>query len=83
MTPAAPFSVRTTSAFDRDFRKLAKRHQGIVDHYARVAMILENDPYNRSRAHDIKKLEASCPAQASIVSSSLASDSAMTSPVAS
>ena len=57
MTPTPPFSVRTTSAFDRDFRKLAKQHRDLVEHYGRAISILENDPYNRSRAHNIKKLQ--------------------------
>ena len=57
MTTGPPFSVRTTSAFDRDFRKLAKQHRELVEHYGRAIGILENDPHNRSRAHDIKKLQ--------------------------
>ena len=57
MTPTPPFSVRTTSAFDRDFRKLAKQHRDLVEHFGRAISILENDPYNRSRVHDTKKLQ--------------------------
>jgi mRNA-degrading endonuclease RelE of RelBE toxin-antitoxin system len=56
MISIPPFSVRTTSAFDRDFRKLAKQHRDLIEHYSRAIGILENDPYNRSRAHDVKKL---------------------------
>ena len=56
MTPA-PFSVRTTSSFDRAFRKLAKSHRDLIGHYGRAVSILGNDPYNRSREHDIKKLQ--------------------------
>jgi len=54
---AAPFSVRTTSAFDRDFRKLAKQHRNLIEHYGRAVDILASEPHNRSRAHDIKKLQ--------------------------
>lgn len=56
MTPA-PFSVRTTRAFDRAFRKLAKQHRDLIEHYGHAITILASDPHNRSRAHDIKKLQ--------------------------
>jgi mRNA-degrading endonuclease RelE of RelBE toxin-antitoxin system len=52
-----PFSVRTTAAFDRQIRKLAKHHRDLVEHFGRTIAILADDPYNRSRAHDIKKLQ--------------------------
>jgi mRNA-degrading endonuclease RelE of RelBE toxin-antitoxin system len=62
MTPA-PFSIRTTTAFDREFRKLAKHHRNLIEHYGRALNILASDPYNRSREHDIKKLEGVPPCQ--------------------
>ena len=55
MTP--PFSVQTTTGFDRTFRKLVQQHPDLVNYYARVRPILATDPYNRTRAHPIKKLE--------------------------
>jgi len=45
------FSVRTTAHFDRQFRKLAKRHPDLVSHYAEVLKILAADPFNVSRFH--------------------------------
>jgi len=60
MTPA-PFSVHTTAAFDREFRKLAKQQRDLIDHYRTTLVILANDPYNRSRENNIKKLEAVSP----------------------
>jgi len=54
----APFSVQTTAAFDREFRKLAKQHRDLIGHYRDTVIILANDPYNRRREHNIKKLEA-------------------------
>ena len=57
----APFSVHTTTAFDREFRKLAKHHRDLIDHYRTTLVILANDPYNRSREHNIKKLEGVAP----------------------
>ena len=56
MTPA-PLSVRTTTSFDREFRKLAKHHRDLVERYGTALLILASDPHNRSRAHNIKKLE--------------------------
>ncbi|MEK6407234.1 MAG: hypothetical protein AABN34_09750 [Acidobacteriota bacterium] len=49
------FVVRTTSAFDRSFRKLSSRHAELADLYDEVQSILATDPYNRSGAHSIKK----------------------------
>ena len=40
----ASFSVRTTAHFDRQFRKLAKRHPDLVSHYAEVLKILAAEP---------------------------------------
>ena len=56
MTP--PFSVRTTAAFDRVTKKLASKHADVTDVYAQAIAVLAADPYNRSRTHHIKKLEA-------------------------
>ena len=56
MTPL--FSVQTTPAFERWFKKLAAQHSELVAIYADVLKILETDPYNRTRAHPIKKLTA-------------------------
>ena len=50
------FAVRTTSAFDRSFRKLSSRHAEMADLYDEVLNILATDPYNRSGTHSIKKL---------------------------
>lgn len=50
------FAVRTTAAFDRNFRKLSSRHAELADLYDEVQNILATDPYNRSGAHSIKKL---------------------------
>jgi mRNA-degrading endonuclease RelE of RelBE toxin-antitoxin system len=60
MSPV-PFSVQTTAAFDREFRKLAKQHRDLIDHYRSVIAILGNDPYNRRREHNIRKLEGVAP----------------------
>jgi mRNA-degrading endonuclease RelE of RelBE toxin-antitoxin system len=55
MTPS--FTVVATSHFERELKKLGKRHAELADHYTDVIETLELDPYNRSRVHPIKKLE--------------------------
>ena len=52
----AGFKVEVTSGFRRDIKKLLKTHQPITSIYEEVILILEEDPYNVSRKHDIKKL---------------------------
>jgi hypothetical protein len=52
------FLVITTSRFDPELKKLASQHPGLAEILRRVIAILRTDPYNRSRQHAIKKLEA-------------------------
>ena len=54
MTPA--FVVRVTSAFERRLKKLITRHPRLLDHYADVLATLQDDPQNRRRTHNIKKI---------------------------
>ena len=56
MTPE--FRIITTSRFERELKKLAAKHPGLPELFRRVVNILRTDPYNRSRQHPIKKLEA-------------------------
>jgi mRNA-degrading endonuclease RelE of RelBE toxin-antitoxin system len=58
------FFVRTTSHFDRTFRKLAKKHRELVGAFATILQILKSDPYNLTRSHSIKKLEGIKPGDA-------------------
>ncbi len=51
------FSVQTTARFERELRKLSRLHPDLAHYYARACSVLEADPYNRSRAHPIRKLE--------------------------
>lgn len=55
MTPA--FTVIATAHFERELRKLCRRHAELPEQYARALAILEADPYNRRRTQPIKKLE--------------------------
>jgi mRNA-degrading endonuclease RelE of RelBE toxin-antitoxin system len=61
MTP--PFSVRTTPHFERLARVLLKRHPEFRSLQERAVAILKADPKNRSRAHDILKLEGIQPGE--------------------
>ena len=56
MTPI--FSVQVTATFEREFRKLLKGHPDLSAQFARVVAALAQDPYNRTRAHPIKRLTA-------------------------
>lgn len=62
MTPS--FAVAAATSFERDFQKLAKRHESLLDAYERAVSILNTDPYNRSRSHPIKKLTDISPGNA-------------------
>jgi len=52
----AAFLVRPTRQFERTFDKLVRQHRELAAHYQRVIGILQTDPYNSSRSHQIKKL---------------------------
>lgn len=56
MTPR--FSVRTTPRFERLARALQRDHPEFPALQARAVEILTADPHNRTRIHQIKKLEA-------------------------
>jgi hypothetical protein len=56
MTPAA-FTVRTTSRYDRLSNKLQRSHRDFDAVEKSAAAALSEDPYNRARRHNIKKLE--------------------------
>ena len=61
MTP--PFVVRTTPRFERLLRRLVRGQPELVHHYAEALTILGADPYNRSRRHQISKLESVPPGE--------------------
>lgn len=53
--PAA-FRVFSTAAFDRSIKRLAKKNPEIPDVFAAMLAVLQEDPLNTSRRHNIKKL---------------------------
>jgi hypothetical protein len=55
MTPS--FSVHSTSHYERLSTKLQKSHRDFEATERSAVAILSADPYNRSRSHNIKKLE--------------------------
>jgi mRNA-degrading endonuclease RelE of RelBE toxin-antitoxin system len=60
---AGRISVRTTPRFDRAAKALGRRNQEFPTRYREAIAILTDDPYNHSRAHQIKKLVAFKPGE--------------------
>jgi mRNA-degrading endonuclease RelE of RelBE toxin-antitoxin system len=58
-----PFRVRTTPRFGRLAKALRQRHKEFGARYREALAILADDPYNQSRAHQIKKLVAVKPGE--------------------
>lgn len=50
------FRVFTTPVFDRELKKFFKKDKTIVAIFEIVAEILRNDPINKSKRYEIKKL---------------------------
>ena len=57
------FRALTTPAFERDVRSLTRRDTRILRLLEKTLGVLEEDPFNRSRMHDIKKLAGLNPAK--------------------
>jgi len=51
------YQVLTTPAFEREFRKLARKNPEIKKYLEQTVEILETDPQNVTRSHDIKQLK--------------------------
>ena len=62
MTPA-DFAVRTVPKYDRLSNKLRKGHRNFDAVEKSAATILAFDPHNRTRQHNIKKLEGIAPGE--------------------
>jgi hypothetical protein len=62
MTPP-PLSLHTTLRYERLARDLLKSHPEFRALQERAFEILTTDPYNRTRAHNIKKLVAVPPGE--------------------
>ena len=54
MLPA--YRTLTTPAFERETRKILRRNARFLGMLEKMLTALKNDPYDRSRKHDIKKL---------------------------
>jgi mRNA-degrading endonuclease RelE of RelBE toxin-antitoxin system len=50
------YSVLTTPAFERDFRKASRGSAALVGALEELLAVLRNDPHNRTGQHNIKKL---------------------------
>jgi mRNA-degrading endonuclease RelE of RelBE toxin-antitoxin system len=53
---AGAFRVVTTPAFEREFRKVSRGNTSLIGALEELAVILAEDPHNRSGQHQIKKL---------------------------
>jgi hypothetical protein len=60
MKPAG-FAAVATARFERDYHSLLKGHPELPGHFAAVLAALKHGPYNRTRRHQIKKLEGVAP----------------------
>ncbi len=60
---AAPFRVRTTPRFDRLAKALLRRNREFTARYREAVATLADDPYNRKRGRQIKKLVAVKPGE--------------------
>ena len=49
-------AITTTSAFERDVRRRLKGAPDLIAALEEVRAVLQADPHNRSRQHNIKKL---------------------------
>jgi len=56
------YKIDSTTHFDRQLKKLTARHFDLIIVYENALNILEQDPYNISRTHKIKKLTDIAPA---------------------
>jgi mRNA-degrading endonuclease RelE of RelBE toxin-antitoxin system len=50
------YSVLTTPAFERDFRKASRGSAALLGALEELLAVLRNDPHNRTGQHNIKKL---------------------------
>jgi mRNA-degrading endonuclease RelE of RelBE toxin-antitoxin system len=51
------YRVLTTPSFEREFKKLIKKNPEIGKYLEQTVEILESDPQNVTRSHDIKQLK--------------------------
>jgi mRNA-degrading endonuclease RelE of RelBE toxin-antitoxin system len=58
-----PFRIRSSQSFERDIRKLTKRNANLLLKLEEAAAILRVDPYNTTRQHNIRKLNAVRPGE--------------------
>jgi len=51
------YCVVASSRFERDYKALAKRHPPAIPRVEAMVAALRQDPYNRSRRYNIRKLK--------------------------
>jgi mRNA-degrading endonuclease RelE of RelBE toxin-antitoxin system len=75
-----PFEVRVTTRFDRELKQLSAGHADLPKLYAATLPILQDDPYNRTRSHAVKKLAGVGAGDGQYASGPAVSDFGTTSP---
>jgi mRNA-degrading endonuclease RelE of RelBE toxin-antitoxin system len=60
---AGHLRVVATPAFEREFRKLAKGNPALLGAFDELLAIVQEDPYNQSGQHKIKKLSGLKPGE--------------------
>jgi mRNA-degrading endonuclease RelE of RelBE toxin-antitoxin system len=56
MSARRSYRLIATPSYERDVRKLTKRNRQLLSLLRDALRILESDPYNHTRQHDIEKL---------------------------
>ena len=59
----ASYRILVTSFFEKDVKRQVKRDKKISKEIEKLKEILEADPYNLSKRHDIRKLKGIKPGQ--------------------
>ncbi len=51
------YSIQVTRSFEKELRKLMRRHAEVKGHYNSVIEVLKKDPFNYTRTYPVAKLE--------------------------
>lgn len=54
---ATHYRILTISVFNRDVKRATKKYNDVRSVIERATLILQSDPFNMTREHNIKKLE--------------------------
>jgi mRNA-degrading endonuclease RelE of RelBE toxin-antitoxin system len=63
VSASSRFRLVATPSYERDVRKLTKRHPKLLPVVLELLKVLETDPTNQARQHDIRKLKGVPPGE--------------------